>query len=150
MISELAKYCSVRGVDDEQIDEMCAKILAVRKLCHIPEDFPEVAVEMIDDGDSDGEDQDPAEPPDGWRILSLGKRVVSVSRTGAVRTLHEVGKCYRRPGVDDRQYIVLDDGELGDFHKVCSQCFPKQNLGGEADSSSSESLSSSSGSSDSD
>jgi len=138
-------------MDNQQIDDMAGRILAVRKLCSANADeFPQVHLSVSDDDELEvPEEHDPAEPPEGWQALDLGRRVVSVSSSGTVKTLHEVGKCFRRPGVHYRQFTFLDENERGEYHQVCKQCFPKQ-LEDSDDESPTEVQTDSSSSSDSD
>jgi hypothetical protein len=60
-----------------------------------------------------------------------GTWVVSKSKTGHSMTLHRLGNCWRRPGVHFSNFVTLEDdhtgGEprpVGDFHRVCRDCFP--------------------------
>ncbi len=52
--------------------------------------------------------------------------VCSITGRRAVRRLHFVGLCYRRPGLDYSQYVQFNDVVPGpeDYDLVCRQCWP--------------------------
>lgn len=120
LLRELAVFCAERKMDDLEIENMILKLSEGRDLIGGIEtaDIPELDVIPSVDSSSDLEE----EPP----ILSLGERVVSLSKGGAKRTLHKVGSCWRRPGVHFARYHVLDLGEVGQYNTLCRDCYPKQ------------------------
>ncbi|CAE8669993.1 unnamed protein product [Polarella glacialis] len=83
--------------------------------------------------------------------LSHWALLVSLSSQGRPQTLHKVGACWRRPGIDYKRFAALGEDEAQapytGYHKVCSDCFPK---GDDEQNVSSSGSSSNSSSSDSD
>eukprot|EP00435_Cladocopium_sp_Y103_P027089 s207_g6.t1 len=131
------------GEDDEHVGDLGNP--------HGEEKFSPVEV-----SESDGEEdlmRDRDEPAPGQ--TRMGHYVVSVVGNTKSRTLHRVGDCFRQPGVHYRDFVCFGD-ELPDpkeYHRSCKTCFPrnggrKHAPGEEDESSGSETVSSSSESSD--
>ena len=59
-----------------------------------------------------------SEVPTGTYVMSL----VGRSRK---RTLHQVGACYRKPGLDYRDFVVIGENrpELVAGERLCGSCF---------------------------
>ena len=91
-------------------------------------------------------DQVLGEPVGNWEKLETGTRVISISAEGKDRTLHSVGKCWRVPGLHFARYAVLGTDEVGEFSRLCKDCYPAgiESSSNEADSESDSSDSSSS------
>jgi len=60
-------------------------------------------------------------------LPALGIYVVSLRRNSKHRTLHLVGACYRRPGVDYQDWLALGDSKppASEYTSVCRQCWPR-------------------------
>jgi hypothetical protein len=71
-----------------------------------------------------------------------GTWVVSCMANTKGRTLHRVGRCWRRPGVHYARFTILTEADMeekqvGAYHKVCRDCYPAGIVsggGGEASS----------------
>mmetsp|Transcript_25222 Transcript_25222/g.40376 ORF Transcript_25222/g.40376 Transcript_25222/m.40376 type:complete len:674 (+) Transcript_25222:59-2080(+) len=129
LLEKLEEFLTRRGMPDEMIAEQLRRLRFHRtseiligvsppeeQIC---EDVEQVLVEM-----------EGAVPGTAEELpLSHGALFVSLSRAGRPQTVHKVGSCWRRPGVDYKHYVALDEGELqspsSQFSKVCSECFPK-------------------------
>ena len=63
--------------------------------------------------------------PDTTLEIGVGTYVLSVVGRSKKRTLHQVGGCYRIPGVDYRDYVVVGDvrPELCTGERLCGTCF---------------------------
>ena len=76
--------------------------------------------------------------------------VASVSNKRGIKRLHQLGKCYRRPGIDYREWVYfgesLPSSDCYDAH--CLQCWRKQTVSADSDSSESGATTSSSTESD--
>jgi len=79
------------------------------------------------DTDTDGDD---VELQDSNPVgIEKGRFVVSFTSKGAKRTLHRVGKCWRRPAVHYGYFKVLDEAETleqvnkDEFEAVCRDCY---------------------------
>ena len=127
---DFSAFCLKRGFSKEEVMETEERIKGGQALCgtctHEP--FQNLPVEPITLDDDDVSDFDGAEPPGGWPKLSEGKRVVSISSKGTSRTLHVVGKCWRISGIHFAKFAFLDNEEVGEYHAVCRDCFPKDTL----------------------
>ena len=66
-----------------------------------------------------------ASMPDEMVEIGLGTFVMSVVGRSKRRTLHRVGSCYRRPGRDYKDYVVIGDQrpELKLGERLCGSCF---------------------------
>ena len=128
LFRDLAIYCKDRGADQAEVEEMILRLREGRDVLQSPEDPIDLDwPHDIDAGNVSGIEVDVTEPAGGWPILSEGKRVISISRaSGSSRTLHVVGRCWRRPGVHFRDFVFLDEGERGQYSALCKECFPKQ------------------------
>lgn len=76
----------------------------------------------------------------------LGQYVVSVSgKTGKTRRLHKVGECFRKPGVDYRNFVVLgfEEPAPSEYSHQCQHCWSGKRARAAPSSSSSSSSSSS-------
>ena len=76
----------------------------------------------------------------------LGQYVVSVSgKTGKTRRLHKVGDCFRKPGVDYRDFVVLglEEPAPSEYSHQCQHCWSGKRARVAPSSSSSSSSSSS-------
>ena len=66
----------------------------------------------------------------GGLEVTKGTFVLSVVGRSKRRTLHQVGSCYRIPGVHYKEFLVVGDSrptlELGE--KLCTSCFGRQQL----------------------
>ena len=88
-----------------------------------------VPVDPVDlpalDTDTEVEEANPAG-------LSSGTFVVSHKSSGKARTLHRVGRCWRKPGVHYRSFTVLEsmhsieDVTIGAFERICKDCYPRE------------------------
>ena len=58
-------------------------------------------------------------------VVGMGTFVMSIVGRSKRRTLHQVGGCYRIPGVDYRDYVVIGDTRpaLIEGEKLCGTCF---------------------------
>ena len=58
-------------------------------------------------------------------VVGMGTFVMSIVGRSKRRTLHRVGGCYRIPGVDYRDYVVIGDTRpaLIEGEKLCGTCF---------------------------
>ena len=58
-------------------------------------------------------------------VVGMGTFVMSIVGRSKRRTLHRVGGCYRIPGVDYRDYVVIGDARpvLIEGEKLCGTCF---------------------------
>ena len=126
VVQELRAFALKRGMEETGVFKCCDELERCRKLCSllsepVPPQSDDDLVEVVEGN----EDQDVDEPPGGWPILSKGARVVSLTKGEGERTLHVVGKCWRVPGVHYSKFCVLDDEEVGEFSRVCKDCFPK-------------------------
>ena len=63
--------------------------------------------------------------PDKVVEIGLGVYVMSLVGRSKRRTLHRVGSCYRRPGRDYKDYVVIGDQrpELKAGERLCGSCF---------------------------
>ena len=61
-------------------------------------------------------------------VVGMGTFVMSVVGRSKRRTLHRVGGCYRVPGVDYKDYVVIGDirPTLIEGEKLCGTCFGKE------------------------
>ena len=127
---DFSVFCINRGFSEEEVMGTLERIKRGRAICGMcpPEPCPNHPADPITLDDDDTSDFDEAEPPGGWPKLSKGKRVVSISNKGTCRTLHVVGKCWRIPGIHFAKFAFLDDEEVGEFHAVCKDCFPRDSL----------------------
>ena len=84
--------------------------------------------------------------------VSDGTFVLSVVGRSKRRTLHQVGACYRRPGIHFKEYLIVGDVRpvLEKGERLCISCFGKRDqiasevgVGARSDSDSGSSLSSS-------
>jgi hypothetical protein len=104
----------------------------------------QVVDEQLNEADFDSGKEEEVEE------VGKGQFVVSLERGKRPQTLHCVGKCWRKPGLHFRDYIVLDKEEVLNpdirympaFDKVCRDCYPtgevdKEENEEEADTSSS-------------
>ena len=126
LLDKLSELCSDRGANVEEVTEMLRRILEVKEA--LPALGPTALVIDSDEavsGVATTYDFNELEPPEGWTQLSFGRRVVSTTGAGGPKTLHQVGSCWRVPGVHFRNYVLLDIGEKGDYHALCHDCFPK-------------------------
>ena len=66
-----------------------------------------------------------ASMPDEMVEIGLGTFVMSVVGRSKRRTLHRVGSCYRRPGHDYKDYVVIGNQrpELKIGERLCGSCF---------------------------
>ena len=66
-----------------------------------------------------------AEAPDEMVEIGMGIYVMSLVGRSKRRTLHQVGSCYRRPGLDYKDYVVIGDQrpELKAGERLCGSCF---------------------------
>ena len=115
-------FCVERGCLEEEIAESLLKLLAARDFLEAHNFAPTDSVPV--NLDSEVPDHDEAEPAGGWPQLSLGRRVISLSGKGTVKTLHVVGQCWRKPGIHYLKFSFLDEGERGGYHHICKDCFP--------------------------
>ena len=111
-----------------------------------------MAPDLTFDTDAEAGDADELNPAG----LDPGTFVVSHTEKGKCRTLHCVGRCFRKPGVHYAHFEVQDAAETLEavnidlYERVCKCCYPPAAAAsGSADTSSEES-SSGSDSSDSD
>lgn len=65
------------------------------------------------------------EGPDEMMEIGNGTYVMSLVGRSKKRTLHQIGGCYRRPGIDYKDYVVLGNvrPELKMGEKLCGTCF---------------------------
>ena len=63
--------------------------------------------------------------PDPVLEVGVGTYVMSVVGRSKRRTLHQVGGCYRIPGVDYRDFVVIGDErpDLCPGERLCGTCF---------------------------
>jgi hypothetical protein len=164
VLDELHKHSMNLGIPESKCDAMIQGIVVSRGLVqqtHMSLSLHEVSAPAPStpppDSDCHGSpDVDkPEEGPDEV-LLGKGAWVVSCKRSGAAETLHQVGNCWRRPGIHYKRFVLLDDGEILDnrntsdarlYSRVCADCFPK-GIGLEASGSDSDSFVDSSGASD--
>ena len=146
LFKELEAYCAERGVQDEAIKVMVSRLSTGRRLRAVDEleeaehhDFPGLSSsedELQETGGTDGTQDLETQVLNQSQFtgLSEGCYVVSQTKAGASETLHQVGKCWRRPGVHYRRFIVLDsfDEVMANlfekkqlYGRVCRECFPK-------------------------
>ena len=66
-----------------------------------------------------------AEMPDEIVEVGIGTFVMSIVGRSKKRTLHCVGSCYRRPGHDYKDYVVIGDQrpDLKAGERLCGSCF---------------------------
>ena len=66
--------------------------------------------------------------PDAQLPVSKGTFVLSVVGRSKRRTLHQVGSCYRQPGVHYKEYLVVGDVRpvLEKGERLCISCFGKR------------------------
>ena len=61
------------------------------------------------------------------REPQLGDYIISIRQGSKIRTLHLLGACHRKPGVDYREWQVV--GEIRPHHRgytqACRQCWPQ-------------------------
>ena len=125
VLRELAIFCGDRGASAGEIERMLLRLKSGRELLApasivLSPSSPEVDVQP------NTFEFDELEPTEGWTDLSYGKRVISLEKSGGARTLHQVGSCWRIPGLHYRKFEFLDEGEKGGYHRLCRDCFPKQ------------------------
>ena len=103
------------------------------------------------DTDSDRADDDYGTNPAG---IEKGTFLVSLDTSGRRRTLHQVGRCWRKPGLHFQKFEILGGTEtleqinIDKYSSICKDCFPEGNrcARGELPTDSSSDDSSSSGS----
>ncbi len=80
------------------------------------------AVEPFDFEELEAESEQPLS------VVGMGTFVMSIVGRSKKRTLHRVGSCYRIPGVDYRDYVVIGDDRptLIQGEKLCGSCFRKE------------------------
>ena len=126
-LRKLTEFAVSRGLPLEEIEAMNDRIVASRTaitmLGVLPGEAP-FPVEPIEVDEFENLEVD--ERFVGREVLGKGMRVISVTRGGSSRTLHEIGACWRVPGVHYRHYCLLDVGEIGDYRSLCKECYPKQ------------------------
>ena len=94
------------------------------------------------DWDTDTE-VETAVPKTGIPEEKDGSFVISQTSSGKAKTLHRLGKCWRRPGIDYSYYAILDTAETleaaneAGYTKVCKDCYPGREVRKGDDSSSS-------------
>ena len=56
----------------------------------------------------------------------LGHHIISIRQGSEIRTLHLLGACHRRPGVDYREWLVAGEErpQQSEHMQVCRQCGP--------------------------
>ena len=75
------------------------------------------------DTDTETEEANPAG-------IASGTFIVSHRAGGKARTLHRIGRCWRKPGQHYKSFTVLEslhcieDVSLGAFGKICKDCYP--------------------------
>ena len=164
VLTELADYCRELGVVEEEILNMGERLVAARGL--LPQSAFSRPVLKVSQEVVEAPEDNPRgsvapevhlELHDQEVVLSEGCWAVSCKSSGAAETLHQIGRCWRRPGVHYRRFVILDDGEIQEnknvkdarlYSRICSDCFPR-GLQQELDGIEEESLSGSSGTSDS-
>ena len=92
----------------------------VRRDVEVPPTSPGDSV--MEELDLEGLD---AEAPDEMVEIGMGIYVMSLVGRSKRRTLHQVGSCYRRPGLDYKDYVVIGDQrpELKAGERLCGSCF---------------------------
>ena len=158
VLCALQRHCEDMGLSTEEIIDMNATLMTIRSILPKSVPAPQVllvapgSVVMVDDGEQDQGSQTGTDSEEV--VLSAGAWTVSCKRSGAAETLHQVGKCWRTPGVHYRRFIVLDNEEIVEnkkntnlklYSRVCRECFPE----GIDDGDDSSGCEASSGSSDS-
>ena len=136
LLKDLGEYCLERGVSDEDIEVMKNRLRENRELDKYRDaPFDERNVDELPvNSDSDHEALQARVPGPG--LLSRDVWVISQTRGGASETLHQVGHCWRVPGVHFVHFHVLDsreevmtnlDKDSGKrmYNRVCRDCFPK-------------------------
>ena len=127
------------GEGDATEDEKSLGEVGASSPAAAAEEVLELARQLMDD---DGE-----EPS-----VSKGTFVLSVVGRSKRRTLHQIGACYRKPGVHYKEYLVIGDARpvLEKGERLCISCFGKRDqiaseigLGAGSDDDSGSSLSSS-------
>ena len=74
--------------------------------------------------------------------LPPGQITVSQMKNGKGNTLHQVGRCWRVPGVHYMDFRLLSVSDLTtvpkdlNYQRVCRDCFPRQDESSSSDSSS--------------
>ena len=124
LLNKLATFSTDRGVTLEETEAMLTRINESRLHCSLLPTgiLPAIGIEEEEPGGSGDEDGCEVVPV----VLSLGVRVISITKGGTSRTLHKVGECWRRPGVHYKFYIVPDEDEVGEYRHLCKDCYPKQ------------------------
>jgi hypothetical protein len=146
LFAELKAYCRQRDVPAALIDEMTVLLVKGRTFgtemgpYHIVENAPVV------DFPDDEEEALGAVTLDAVERPEAGRWVVSLAGGGRTQTLHQVGRCWRVPGVHFSRFEWLEEADLEaaetkKYRRVCRDCFPKGVKLGEGNSSSSSSSS---------
>ena len=139
IISQVEERLRERGVAEETVKKQ-SKRFRFYRMAH--RENMEGAVEIGARAEADEEVTSPAgsqvEPMDfeeleaasetPLAVVGLGTFVMSVVGRSKRRTLHRVGGCYRVPGVDYRDYVVVGDirPTLIEGEKLCGTCFGKE------------------------
>ena len=129
---------ALMGLPTEEVIDMNATLMSVRCLLSHPKDVlmgPHIAPPAPLFVSEEEQEQEPPTGADSVVVvLSAGAWTVSCKRSGAAETLHQVGRCWRTPGVHYRRYIVLDNDEIVEnkrasdkklYSRVCRECFPE-------------------------
>ena len=88
-----------------------------------------VAPRLQLDTDTEDETNDPT-LPDNPAGMVTGQFVVSFNNKGTKRTLHRIGRCWRKPGTHYAYFKVLDEIDTleqvnkDEFQAVCRDCYP--------------------------
>ena len=131
VIEDLIQFCSERGTPLVDTTAMVERLISLRSLGNtLPADDPASLSELWHEGEQAPSIDEELEQQDTDRlpVLSLGSWVVSQTKGGSFETLHQVGKCWRRPGLHFSRYVLLDAGEIeagtAKYNRVCVDCFP--------------------------
>ncbi|CAE8612185.1 unnamed protein product [Polarella glacialis] len=129
MLEKLEDFSRIRGAEESVIREQHRKLTFHRtqtapesQHCAAPTqlDIDNVVALAVEEKDELGQED---------AQLSHGALLVSLSSQGRPQTLHKVGACWRRPGIDYKRFAALNEDEAQapytGYHKVCSDCFPK-------------------------
>lgn len=130
-MSELTAYMRTSGYSDADISRQAARLGRPDPSRDIPTELNDVSANFFEDDTTDDDDGlghlpevdevvEPLQPP------GLGDFVVCIRRSSKRRTLHLVGACHRRPGVnyDDYKNHGSERPAAAHYTVVCKQCWP--------------------------